>query len=947
MESRRCPVGPLVVPRSLWCLLMLVVVSIVACGSDDQGSTRIEADTIADADGGVQPGDISLIDSGADGATDALPVDVLPDGDEESDADGSGELDGGEGSGFPSIPVAVNTILSATTAPAGTTVIVNCQGLDEEGQPLAFPVDTRFQLIAAPSGSVTLNAVALELVPTRTGTLEVACSVPTLGMTDDSPAELEVTPGPPFTMVATLDQDSIEAGEFVEVSCTALDEFGNLIPEQPFDVTTNPGGSGVEVDRQYVVVIRADVYEVRCDTEGAAEAVAATLEVTPGLPATVALGLIPERRVYGVGEVVELVYTVADEYGNLIADAPVSFGALPGVPSFGEGRFRFDAEGTFRLQVFVGLPTATGSPLIAGRKVTVNSEGPAIVCDRPSDGAFVNQAPGSLVEFRGRVNDVFGANAVVVNGVPASLSADGVFTARVTSRFGINFVQVDATDTFGETSRRTCAFLLADVWSSEGAFLPAALTLGLQQNAFDDGNRFDGLDSINDLLYTALNGAGVRNALNSALQSANPLYDQCVQRVCIFGCFCALSLSVNHQDTSLRGPNDTVLTLVDGGLRASGDIRGLGLRIRIGGTFSTNGWVNFDQLGVDLTFNVSLSGGRPRVTLRSINDVRVGRVDTDFSGLTGFIIDIIVDLFQGTIRNLIRDTVRDYIQDSFNDILDGVVGGLNVDNVGQTFDVDRFDGSGTSTIGFGIQFGQLDVTPARALFTINTRLTSTIIHEGFTLGAPVPPGSIRYEPSPTRSVAAGISIGVFNQALHALWRGGLLDLNVAGSALSEDIPDDAIAAIRTNLPPVIAGLDDNSITAHLGAVQALVVIPGIIDAPLDVELGGVAASGFDLLPGDVIQFRDIEVTELYFSPQDQSLTVEQTEALEELLLDLVRYLVDESINSALPALPIPDFELPASLAEFGFTPGTRLGLVAPRLFVNQTHFVAEGNFGER
>ncbi len=922
-----------------------------ACGTEDNSRSTLAPDATSPDAGDDVVFDASppVFDTGDD-AVDAIDVtDTVDESDADDATDGSADVlpDVAEGSGYPSIPVSVNTVLSAATVAAGTTVIVNCQGIDEEGNPLAFPDDTRAVLIVAPSGSAVVQAASLELRPERTGTLEVACSIPSLGLVDNTPATLEVTPGPPFTMVATLDQDAIEAGEFVQVSCTALDEYGNLIPEQPYEVTTDPAGSGVEIDREYVIATRADVYEVRCDTDGAAEAVPATLEVTPGLPASVSLGLLPEKRVYAVGEIVELIYNVADEYGNIIADVPVSFGALPGVPSFGEGRFRFDAEGVFNLQVFVGLPTATGSPLIAGREVTVNSEGPSIVCDRPSDGAFVVRNPGESIEFRGRVNDVFGADAVAVNGVPAVLSADGIFTATVPTRFGINFVEVAATDTFGESSGRTCAFLVSNNYSPEATFLGSSVTLGLQQDAFDDSNRFDGLDSINDLLYTALNGSGVRNALNNALQGANPLYDQCVQRICIIGCFCALDLSVRHEDTSLRGPNVTSLTLVNGGMRAAGTVRGLGIRLRIGGTFSTRGWVNFEEIGVDLTFNTSLSGGRPRVTLRSINDVRVGRVDTDFSGLTGFIIDIIVDIFQGTIRNLIRDTVRDFIQDSFNDILDGVIGGLNVDNIGQTFSVDRFDGSGTSNFGFGIQFGQLDVTPARALFTINTRLTSDIIHEGITLGAPVPPGDVRYEPSGTRSVAAGISIGVFNQALHALWRGGLLDANLTGSTLGGGVPADSVAAIRTNLPPVIAGLDDNSITAQIGAVQALVVIPGIIDAPLNVEVGGVARSGFDLLPGDVIQFRDIEVTELHFSPEDQSLTPTQLDELENLLLSLIRYLVDESINSALPALPIPDFELPASLAEFGFAPGTRLGLVAPRLFVNSTHFVAEGNFGDR
>lgn len=947
--------APVFEPRAAWlslrltallCLFALSGAALAACGSEDTGTGRTGGNADATDAGGVPVPDVQG-DAASDAAPDSTPDDAT-DASDVVDPDASDATDGSGDTGpeFPPAPFAVNTLLSTTSTTAGSTVVVNCQAIDESGEAISLPPDTRRTVIAAPAASAEVTAGGTELRPLRTGTLQVACSLPTLGLVDDSPAQLEVLPGLPYTMIATLDQDAIEAGEFVQVFCTAFDILGNEIPDVEFTVGTDPGGSGVEVDREYVIVERAGVYDVRCDTDGAAEIIPATLEVVPGLPATASVGVVPERRIYGVGDTVELQYSVSDEFGNLIPDALVTFSSLPTVPSFGEGRFRFDTEGIFQLNLIVGLPTLSGSPIIASRSVTVNSEGPAIICDRPSDGAFLSMTPGANIEFRGRVNDVFGSDTVVVNDVPATLSADGLFVATIPTRFGINFVQVAATDTDGNPSRRTCAFLVADQFVSEGGFLTDSVTLTLFQNALDDFDRFDGLDSINDLLHTALNSSGVRNTLHTTLQAANPLYDECVQRVCIFGCFCALDVSVNHQDTALNGPNDTTLQLVDGGMRAVGNVRGLRFRLRIGGTFSTQGWVTFESLGVDLTFNAGLSGGRPRITLRSVNNVAVGRVDTDFSGLTGFIVNIIVDLFQGTIRNLIRDTVRDYVRDSFNEILDGVVGGLNLDSVGQTFSVNHLDGEGVSNIGFGIQFGAIDFTSTRALFGISTRLTNNAERAGLTLGAPVPPGPVRYVGSGSRVVAAGISIGVFNQALHALWRSGLLDASIDGSAIG-DVPAGSIAAIRTNLPPVVAGSDENSVSVHIGAIQAVVVIPGIIDQPLEVELGGVATTGFDLLDENVIRFRDIVVEELHFSPENRALTPTQLDELESFLLELVRYLVDESVNSALPALPIPDFALPDSLAEFGFAPGTRLGLVAPRLFTNATHFVAEGNFGNR
>ena len=49
----------------------------------------------------------------------------------------------------------------------------------------------------------------------------------------------------------------------------------------------------------------------------------------------------------------------------------------------------------------------------------------------------------------------------------------------------------------------------------------------------------------------------------------------------------------------------------------------------------------------------------------------------------------------------------------------------------------------------------------------------------------------------------------------------------------------------------------------------------------------------------------------------------------------------------LPALPVPAFPIPASLAVFGVPSGGMLGLTGPTLNVIQPHFVLRGNFGVR
>jgi len=935
-------VSPRVVSRTASSAALLVAATfawlVVGCGSSDAGA------------GAVTP---IVPDAGSEDVLDADDQEVTPTPDVVEDVPDVEEevtplpdvIDSDAEIEFPPVVVAVETVLSASEVRAGDTVYVTCRGIGYDGEPVMVPEEFTQIVYVTPTTSVDWRGIrTLEFTALRPGIATAACAIPQLGLIDDSPAEVVILPGLVHTMVAELDPYVITAGDFTEVTCTALDELGNTLDVFSYVVRTDPFGDGISVDRDFVEATRAGSYDVFCDTEGTAISVPAELEVVPGLPASATIGLVPSRSVYQIGEVVEIRYTVVDIYGNVIPNAPVSFASLPTVPNFGEGRFRFNEEGIFTLSLIVGIPTHSGSPILVQTDVIVNSEGPDIGCDRPGDGEFFHVAPGEVIEFRGRVQDAFGTDRVTVNGTDATVTPEGLFTASVTTRFGINFVEIVAEDEFGLENSRICTFLAADRWTPDATFLPDSVTLAMAQNALDDGDRSGPINSLNDILHRVLNSPGLRDTLHDALLGANPLVDECVQQVCVFGCICLLRVRVNYENTEIRGPNITSLQLVDGGMRAVATIRGLRVRLRIGGTFSTNGWVTIDSISVDLTFNMGLEGGRPRVSVRSINNVSVGSVSTSFSGITGAVINVVVRIFNGPIRNLIRDQVRNFIRDNFNEVLDGVVSGLNIDSLGSSFEVPRLDGSGNIRLGFGIQFSSLNANPTRALFGIGTRFSGDVNRDGVTLGAPIPPGTIRPEPSGARTMTATVAIGLLNQALHTLWRGGMFD-----ASLSADIVGtggDAIAVIRTDLPPVAAGSGHNEIRLMLGAMRASIVIPGVIDAPIQVQIGAVASSGFDLLPGDIIRFRDIVIEELYFSPE-RALDPAQRVILEDFIRDIVQFVVDDSLNSALPVLPIPDFALPDSLSSFGIAPGTRLGITSPIIQNNSTHFVVEGNFGER
>jgi hypothetical protein len=99
------------------------------------------------------------------------------------------------------------------------------------------------------------------------------------------------------------------------------------------------------------------------------------------------------------------------------------------------------------------------------------------------------------------------------------------------------------------------------------------------------------------------------------------------------------------------------------------------------------------------------------------------------------------------------------------------------------------------------------------------------------------------------------------------------------------------------------------------------------------------------LVGNDLSFDAITIDELFFSTPDVSLDSATRDVLERFLTTLVQSIVDRVLNDALPALPIPSFELPGSLSTYGIPPGTSLGIRSPALAVEPQHFVLRGNFG--
>lgn len=839
-------------------------------------------------------------------------------------------------------PANVDTT-TADTVRAGDAIAVVCVLRDQRGNEVPTPAGVEPTFFFNPTPAVRVEGGRATAI--RAGETTVACAFPTLGLRDATPARFTILPGAPARVTTFLDHDAITAGESATALCTVTDAHGNVLTPADASATVRlePSGMGATVSGLRATVERAGMYTATCIVPGTT-ATSAMLTVNPALPASLVISRAPDMPTYARGASVDIQAAVSDRYGNRIPDAPVVYASAPAATSVAGSLHTYDREGRYTVTVRVTGATEGGRALSQDTSFVVDSSGPAIECVGPAHGSMVNAAPGSTVNFQARLADTTGVRSVTVNGRTVTAAGNGLVSAGVTARWGVNFVDVTATDTSGRENSRTCAFLLSDRWNAESTNLSDGVQLLLRRDAVDDGNATAPITSIDDVLQRVVNSQGLRDQLHSALLSANPLKrnscDQEVLGVCIF------RSEVNYERSELNGPNTTALTLVDGGLRANVHFENIRVRLRVGGTLSTSGWVDVASLDVGVTFDLSSSGGRPRVAVRAGSvTTSVGRISTDFSGITGFIVDLIVSIANGAVRNAVSNALRDYVSNNFSRVLDGVLSGLDVSSLGASFNVPRLDGSGSTALRFGVNVSTVSPNATRLRFGLGTLLsTATPAHARSSRGVALPPGDTG-EPTVSTPATVAVHVAVLNQAMHALWRGGWLDVTLPATRFSMDLPAGSRFAITALLPPVAHLRSDGRINLDLGALEVAFSIPGAGD-PFRVS-AGARASGAISLSGNTLRFGSIALDEIKVSITSESISMSERAALTTGLRGLVQQYVERSLNDALPSIPIPGFAIPSSLGSYGLPVGAELGIRSPSLGNARQRFELRGGFGER
>lgn len=845
----------------------------------------------------------------------------------------------------PVVVVAIETSLGASITAAGVQNRVTCTALDADDGSVP-DIDTRIE-IRPEEGWVRDGDDRAVFVGETAGAYEVVCTAPGLGLRDTSPSRWEVQPGAPTRVRAVVEPARIDAGGAADVRCEAVDAWGNPLDASGAMVTVSPESPAIAVFGHTIEATGAGRYQVSCALEGAAADGDVLLTVDPGLPAALVAQVVPDEPVYGIGAVIGYPATVTDIFGNVLEGAPIVWDAAPDLPLFGAGRFLAAVEGRYTLSVRVDGATHGDVVLEDSVDILVDAGGPSISCGGVA-GQMVRRA--GPVTLEGQVADIAGLAAFEVDGQPVELDGAGRFSVQIEPTWGLNVNTLVARDAFGNENSTFCAFFAADDYLAENASLFDAIALHLGQTAVDDGTPNDPIRSLSDLLRRVIDSPELVQTVDGALRAQNPIVpNDCRARVPIIGS-CAFRFGAEYQGIQIGGANALTTTLVAGGIRFRATLRNVRLDLRTTGTVRVGGDVRVSDITVDLTFDVDLNNGRPRVRLRGVNEIRVGNIDLNIDGLGGFFdgaVDLVFGAFEGLVRDQLVSAMRGFLEGELDALLSGVLEGIDLASLSQAFEVPTLDGSPAVNLALGVALDQVNVTAERLRIGISTRVDGDTRQATPSAGVPLvaPPGRVAI--NPRGSVGAALSLGVVNQVLHRLWRASFFSFGDAGGLLG-GLPEGTEIGLDVRIPPAVEGIGDNRVRLHLGPAVASVVYPGLFDEPLRIRLAATVTAGVELIDDQLIFGGEdgVQIENLDLVIDQLALAAGARESIERDLTRIVQAVADRALNDLLPAIPIPDFALPDSLSDYGVPRGTRLGLRGASLTGARTHFFLDGNFGQ-
>ncbi len=834
-------------------------------------------------------------------------------------------------------PAAVDTAVAPNPVGAGEPATVTCTATDYRGEPLAW--DAYTIQVVGPDG---YELDGTEFSSTALGTYRIACAATTAGgpVIDATPVDLAVIAGPLARTAAAVSPDTLEAGEAGDVTCSAFDAYGNEL--EGFEYTLSADG-GVTVDGLTVSATLVGDYSVSCraryvDSEYTQDA--ATFEVVAGPVVGLTLTANPERPFYLLNAQVTLTPRAVDAYGNELPAGetePVQVDPATGVePVEGQvNKFRFVAEGYFTFSTrLVDEPTVT-----AELTLVCDQDPPVLVVEYPERGATLNGD--QIVIVRGTVSDaVSGVAAITVNGQQAQLGADGAFSAPITSRQGMNLIDIQATDGASHAVRSFRSYYYSTVWYPMDLSNPAGAYVTNAIQAFLAAEVFDSADPEAVDLAGILEQILANLDIGAIIDPSQPVATQGVL-------WCDYDIFLT--DLTFGTPSVS-LAPFDGGLHLNVIIPNFQADLLL----IADEFACPDIVGVATASNVTVTAdlilqvapdGQATAQMQNVVTTLSDDFAIELEGESSFgddavawLLQGLIGLFQGTITDLIEQQVTDAIL-GFNDMLADVISMLNLD---QQIDVDPFIGEGEPVVlNLKTTVSTLRFNQVGALLQMNGTILAEKRVDRDPLGSigrarclgPAEPFDLPIwgeGGAPLAPIEAAVAYDFANQGVFSLWYGGALNLVLGPADLGDvDLSQYGISnlAVTTNfwLPPILTTCTaDRQFVLQLGDAYVDLVFDfallGHVELGvfLEVEVAadavvaqGEAGPEIQIVLGD---FRVLEVEVVHINEEQADRQEQLVGVIKAAIPAILADQLGDSLSFAIPSFDLGSFSemLPAN-----------------------------------
>ncbi|MBA3646281.1 MAG: Ig-like domain-containing protein [Gemmatimonadaceae bacterium] len=215
------------------------------------------------------------------------------------------------GSGSGSISVSPTGV----TVGVGATVQLTPAVRDAAGNPIAGAA------VTFTSSDPTIASVSATGVVTGNASGTATITIAGGGMSITIPATITVAGTPVSTVTLTLPNPAVCVGKSTQLSAVVKDASGNILTGRNVTFTSNNNLVATVTAGGLLTGIAAGVVDITATSEGKSTTATATI----CLAASASLILAPASATLGVGVSTQLVATLRDDAGNIIAGRPVTF----------------------------------------------------------------------------------------------------------------------------------------------------------------------------------------------------------------------------------------------------------------------------------------------------------------------------------------------------------------------------------------------------------------------------------------------------------------------------------------------------------------------------------------------------------------------------------------------------------------------------------------------